>query len=95
MYAVVRRWTGASALIREMERKQDEVEEIISSVPGFVAYYAIRSGDGLASITVCADRAGTDESTRRAREWVQVNVPGVTLAPPEVTGGDVFIHFDN
>lgn len=92
MYTVVRRYSGASALIDAMARKEVSVREVISTVPGFVAYYAARTGDSLTTITVCADRAGTEESTRRAAAWVRENVQGVTVQPPEVSGGDVFIH---
>ena len=66
MYAVVRRYPGASQLFEELTRREAEVEQIIRGVPGFVDYYLIRSADGGASVTVCDDRAGTEESTRRA-----------------------------
>jgi hypothetical protein len=92
MYVVVRRWTGAAALIDAMIQKEASLREVIGSVPGFVAYYAARSGDTAISITVVADQAGTEESTRRARSWVQENVPGLSLSPAEVNAGDVFIH---
>jgi hypothetical protein len=92
MYAVVRQYTGAAALMDEMARKRDSVEEVIGSVAGFVAYYAVRSGDGLATITVCDDQAGTEESTRRAAAWIKENLPGVSMSAPQITGGDVFVH---
>ncbi|GEM_PF-4550048 len=67
-HVVIRRWSGAAQLMAEMERRRDEVEQLIRGVPGFGAYYAVRTGaNELVSITVCDDRAGTDESTRRAR----------------------------
>lgn len=68
MHAVVRRYPHAGALNAALDAKRQEVEEIIGGVPGFVAYYAVRSGDGLATIMVCQDQAGTEESTRRAAE---------------------------
>lgn len=37
-------------------------------------------------MTVCKDKAGTDESSRRAAEWVNENI-GVTVDPPTVTEG--------
>ena len=93
-HVVVRRWSGAAQLIGEMERRKDEVERLIRQAPGFGAYYAVRTGsDGLVSITVCDDKAGTDESSRLAREWVQQNVPGLTMGAPEVTDGEAFIEF--
>jgi hypothetical protein len=44
---------------------------IVSGTRGFVAYRIIHGGEGtVASASVCEDRAGADESTRRAAEWV-------------------------
>src|SRR5215213_4620764 len=83
MHVVIRRWAGSGPLIAEMERRSGEVEGLLRGVPGFGAYYALRSGtDGLATVTVCDDRAGADESTRRAREWVQQHVPGLIMGGP-------------
>ncbi len=93
-HVVIRRWSGAAQLMAEMERRRDEAEQLIRGVPGFGAYYAVRTGaNELVSITVCDDRAGTDESTRRAREWVQQNIPGIAMSPPEVIEGETFIEF--
>jgi hypothetical protein len=93
MHAVVRRWGNASALSDAMTSRSQEVEELLRGVPGFVAYYAVRDGDKLTTITVCEDQAGTQESTRRAREWVSQNLPAGSVAAPEVTEGEAFIHF--
>jgi hypothetical protein len=93
MYAVIRRYQG-NVIMDAIAPRQAEVEALLRAVPGFVAYYAVRTGDGGATITVCQDQAGTAESTRRAGEWVRQNVPeaGGTGAP-EVTEGEVFINF--
>lgn len=95
MYVVVRRYTGASSLVDAMTQRQEEVRSLIETVPGFRAYYAARTGDGnvVATITVCDDKAGTDESTRRAGEWVRANLSGASLTPPEVTEGETYIAF--
>ena len=95
MHATIRRWTGASQLIDEMARRSQEVETVISSSPGFVSYHAVRSGDTLVSITICQDKAGTDESTRLAGQWVRDNLPTGSTAglTPEITDGDAFMNF--
>jgi hypothetical protein len=93
MHAVVRRYTGATQLGDAMSGRTQEIEELLRGVPGFVAYYAVRSGDSLATITVCDDQAGTKESTRIAGEWVRQNLSGSGAVTPEVTEGDVFLHF--
>ena len=95
MHATIRRWNGASKLIAEMERRAQEVENVISSTPGFVAYHAVKSGDTLISITVCQDKNGTDEATRRSRQWVRDNLPAEASAglSPEITDGEEFFNF--
>jgi hypothetical protein len=93
MHAVVRRYTGVSSLIDQMQQRQGEVEDLISEVPGFNAYYAVRDGDALTTITVCDDSAGTNQSTGLAAQWVRDNLPDLTASPPDVSEGDVFIKF--
>jgi hypothetical protein len=93
MHAVVRRYRGASALNELLGQRSQDVEQLLRDVPGFVAYYAIRDGDELATVTVCEDQAGTQESSRRAAEWVRQNLTGGTVGTPEITEGEAFIHF--
>lgn len=92
MYGVIRRYTDAAKLIKAMANKPQEVERVISSVPGFVAYHAIQSGGSLTTITVCQDQAGTIETTRRAAEWVRANIESGAVGAPEVSAGEVFIN---
>jgi len=93
MHIVVRTWANAAALADEMQQKQQDVTDIISGVPRFVAYYATRAGDNLTSVTVCDSQAGTQESTRRASEWVKHNVTGAAIGAPQITGGETFVQF--
>jgi hypothetical protein len=82
MYAVVRTYSGqgASELFDQLEQRNDEVKELIGGVPGFVSYTACRSAEGGVTVTVCQDKTGTDESSRRAAEWVKENI-GATTNP--------------
>jgi hypothetical protein len=93
MYGVVRRYAHGSQLADALTQHRQEVQDLISGVAGFHHYSAIRSGDSVATITICDDQTGTDESSRRAREWVQKNLPGASVSAPEITEGDVFIDF--
>ena len=93
MHAVVRRWSNSSALADVMSSRCQEVETLLRGVPGFVAYYAVRDGDQVATITVCDDQVGTQESTRLAGEWVKQNVSGSLPGAPEITEGETFLHF--
>jgi hypothetical protein len=92
MYATVRRYQNAGALGDAMVARSDEVKSLITSVPGFVSYYASRDGDMITSLTICNDKAGCDESTSRARAWVKENVASPPAAP-DVSGGTVFLNF--
>ena len=96
MHVVVRTYSGqgASELFDLLGQREEDVKELISGVPGFVNYAAVRSGDGGATVTVCEDKAGTDESSRRAAEWVKENASG-TARPPEITEGDAVLHFSS
>jgi hypothetical protein len=94
MYVVVRGYSeqGASALFDLLGQREEDVKALISGVPGFVSYAAFRSGDGGMTVTICQDKAGTDESSRRAAEWVRENV-STTVDPPAVTQGSTVLQF--
>jgi hypothetical protein len=94
MHAVVRSYSGqgASELFDQLEQRNDEVKELIGGVPGFVSYTAFRTDEGGSTVTVCQDKTGTDESSRRAAEWVKENITA-TPNPPIVTEGGTVVHF--
>jgi hypothetical protein len=95
MYAVVRTYSGqgASEVFDVIEQRgKEDVKALISGVPGFVSYAAVRSGDGGVTVTLCDDKAGADESSRRAAEYVKENVSG-TARPPAIVEGDTVLQF--
>ena len=96
MYAVVRTYSGqgASELFDLLGQREADVKALISGVPGFVNYAAVRSDDGGVTVTICEDKAGTDESSRRAAEWVKENV-SATANPPAITEGDTVLQFSS
>ena len=85
MHAVVRAYSGngAKELIDLLEKRKAEVENIIRPVKGFVSYTLARSGDGGFSVTVCQDKAGTDESLRVAKEWIAKNAGDAGAGAPK------------
>jgi hypothetical protein len=96
MYTVIRSYSGqgASELFDLMEQRETDVTSLIGGVPGFVSYLAFRSdsdGGGM-TVTVCQDKAGVDESSRRAAEWVEENLD-TDHDPPVITEGSTFLHF--
>jgi hypothetical protein len=106
VYVVIRSYSGegASELFDLLARREEDVKKLISGVPGFVSYVAFRAegygqdwgpGPGQASgmtVTVCQDKAGADESTRRAADWVEANVtPPVRRA--QINEGSTVLQF--
>ena len=94
MHSVIRTYSGPAAkkLFDVLEERKRELETIIRPIKGFVSYSLLRSADGGASVTVCQDKAGTDESLRVAREWIQKNASSVSANPPAVSEGSVILH---
>jgi hypothetical protein len=96
MYAVVRTYSGqgASELFDLLGQREEDVKALISGVPGFVSYAAVRTGDGGMTVTLCQDQEGTDESSRRAAEWVRENLTA-TANPPTMTEGNTVLQFSS
>ena len=94
MHAVVRTYSGAGAtqLFDVLEAQKSDVEAALRKVPGLVSYTLLRQGDGGMSVTVCTDKAGTDESLRVAREWIQKNASNVQANPPAVVEGSAIVQ---
>ena len=94
MHAVVRNYsgTGSKELFDLLEARKGEVESLIRSVPGFVAYSLIRTDDGGISVTVCQDKAGTDESLQLAKNWIQENAADLDTSAPTVSEGSVIVQ---
>ena len=94
MHAVVRSYSGSGAkeLFDLLEQRLAEVESLIRVVQGFVAYSLIRTDYGGVSVTVCQDKAGTDESLQAARDWIQQNASDLSTSPPAVWEGSVLLQ---
>ena len=94
MHVVIRSYSGegASGVFDLIEQREAEVKDLITGVPGFVSYVAVRNGGGGTTVTVCEDKAGTDESSKRAAEFVKENGSG-SISPPEITEGDASLQF--
>jgi hypothetical protein len=90
MYATIRRYEARD--VSELSRRvQEEFVPMVRDIPGFIGYYVVDGGDGkIASITVCEDSAGVEESNRRAAEWVGGgSVSDYLQSGPEVLAGEV------
>jgi hypothetical protein len=94
MHAVVRTYTGPGAkeLAERIAARSAEIEGLIRGVPGIVSYTFITTPEGGMSVTVCQDRAGTDESIRVAREWITKNAADLSTSPPAVAEGPAVVQ---
>jgi hypothetical protein len=92
MHAVIRKYTGARGVVDEARDKLSHLEQTMRGTPGFVAYYFLETDNGVATITITEDEAGTTESMSRAANWVQQNLESRDqLGRPEVTTGQVLM----
>ena len=96
MDVVVRTYTGKGSkeLFSLLEQRKVDVEKLMRSVKGFESYTLARSssGEGGLSMTVCQDKAGTEESVRVAKEWIAKNAANLAVDTPKVSTGSIIIH---
>ena len=96
MDVVVRTYTGKGSkeLFSLLEQRSAEVEKLMRSVKGFESYTLARSsnGEGGLSMTVCQDKAGTEESVRVAKDWIAKNAGNIGVDAPKVSQGSIIIH---
>ena len=68
------------------------MKELITSIKGFVSYSLVRTADGGFSVSVYQDKAGADESMKKAREWIGQNASATGAGAPKSTEGSVVLH---
>jgi hypothetical protein len=95
MHGVIRTYAGPGAkeLCDLIVERQDEIEALIRGVTGFVSYTLVQTGDGVATVTVCKEKVGTDESIQVARDWIASNGADLGVAAPTVSEGDIGLHW--
>jgi hypothetical protein len=94
MQTVVRTYSGhgAKELFDVLEQHREDVEELMRSVRGLVAYTLARSSDGGFSVTVCEDKSGVDESVQKAKGWIAMNAESTGVAEAKISEGAVIVH---
>ena len=93
MYASVRHYRmGAGAIDSLMHRVEEEFAPAISQEPGFVAYFALDTGDTkVETVSIFHDKAAADASNELASDYVRDNLGEFELTRTEVSGGEVFV----
>jgi hypothetical protein len=93
MYVTIRRYEDNQGLADRLAARADDIREVISRASGFQAYYLVRGTGGTASITLCDDQAGAEETNQLAAGWLRDNMPDAVSAPPHVNAGEVVLNF--
>ena len=94
MHTVLRTYSGKGAkeLFDILEKHSKDVEKLLRSVKGFVGYSLVRTSHGGFSVSTCEDKAGTDESLEKARDWIKQNAASAGASAPVVTEGAAILH---
>src|ERR687893_1155425 len=94
MHAAIRRYQVDPGNVDEIMRHVNEgFLPIIKEAQGFLAYYALKAGDGeIATVSVFEDQAGAEESTKMAADYGKDNLASLMSNPPEITAGEVSTH---
>ena len=93
MYATVRRYEDVTNPTEAGRQVREIFLPVISKIPGFVAYYSVDAGGGvMISTSVFQDKAGAEESNRRAATVVRDSLALLLPRPPQVTAGEVVAH---
>jgi hypothetical protein len=95
MHVVIRRWkVDPSRMDEAVQKIEEEFVPDVSSVEGFVAYYTVKGeGDDALTITICQDREGVEETTRRARAFAERSLGDIVQANSiQAFGGEILVE---
>lgn len=97
MYATIRRYTPKAGVNQKaIDEFKGRIESTflptLQDIRGFHGYYVVTAGTKeLVSISIFEDRNGTEESTRRAAEFVKKDPIKDQMGTPEVFEGEVLV----
>jgi hypothetical protein len=93
MYASVRHYrVGAGSIDSLMHRVDEEFAPAVSQDPGFVAYFALDTGEAtVETVSVFHDRAAAEASNELASDYVRENLGEFELTRTAVSGGEVLV----
>jgi hypothetical protein len=93
MYASIRRYVVHRESVDEIaERINEGFVPVIRNIPGFVAYYVVDTGTGIAiSFSIFEDQAGAEQSAAAARDHIKENLASLFPNPPEIMDGQVIV----
>ena len=89
MHATIRLYPGMAGQSGRFAAHRVELEKVMQSVPGLLSFHLIETAEGVAIVTLCHDRGGSDEAARRLLQWTDERVPDLAHREPLVVGGEV------
>jgi hypothetical protein len=89
LYTTVREYQVGQNVVDELARRHEEVERALSASQGFISYALVKTAHGMLSVTTCETAAGTEDSSRRAADWLREQMPQASVQPPVISGGTV------
>jgi hypothetical protein len=90
MYASIRKYTAESPA-EVVHLVKEQFIPCISKLSGFLSYYVIDLGKGVATISIFQTKEGQEESNKVAAAFVKESLSG-KLGPVEITAGEVLAH---
>jgi hypothetical protein len=93
MYASIRRYVVHRESVDEIAGRISEgFVPVIRDIPGFVAYYVVDTGTGIAiSISIFDNQAGAEQSAAAARDHIKENLASLFPNLPEIMDGQVIV----
>jgi hypothetical protein len=98
MFATIRRYTTKNlsnpqdAFAGLKQRLEQKFINTLQDIPGFHCYYVLTPNDReLLTISIFDSRTGTQESTRRAAEFIKADPMKDQLSTPEVIESELLL----
>jgi hypothetical protein len=93
MYAAIRQGKAKPGSAEEVSRRVREgAVPIISSTPGFKAFYLVWAEDTVTTFSIFEDKASADQSNARMLEWIKQNLAEFIISPVQASAGEVLVH---
>jgi hypothetical protein len=94
MHATIRLYLGMAGQSGRFAAHRVELQKLMGSVPGLLTFHLIETAEGVATVTVCHDRAASDEAASRLLRWTDDRVPDLAHREPLIVGGEVITAMD-
>ncbi len=93
MFLSIRKFSNVKSQDEVIKKVQAELLPQMSSLPGFINYYAIKFEDGdLGAVSMFATKAEADKATETANGWIKQNLADCLPTDPTVLRGEVLFN---